>query len=44
MKYTKPEITDLGSAKSLIETSSPQKPSSPGDGAPNAGPAYDLDE
>jgi hypothetical protein len=45
MNYTKPEVTVLGDAKSLIETSNPSaKPSAPGDGTQTAGPGYDLDE
>jgi hypothetical protein len=45
MKYTKPEVAVLGTAKAVIEQISP-KPSGSADGTPKvlSNPAYDLDE
>ena len=46
MNYTKPEVTALGQAVTVIESHLSQKTQSSVDGAipPKANPAYDLDE
>jgi len=44
MKYTKPEVEVLGSARELVESFSPKGAAAVDSSQPNTNPAYDLDE